>query len=326
MSGGRKVAVVTGATGFIGRRLCARLKEGDWRVIAVGRRTAEGPWEQFVEHEFGAGQPLVLPGQPEVVFHLASRVHALADTSTQNEAYFRVNAGGMEELLRALGTEAETRVVLTSSVKAHGEETGPEGVEEADVSAPTTAYGQSKAAAERLLLESPLGARAVVLRLAMVFGPGNKGNLAEMIAAIAKNRFPPIPDNGNRRSMVHVDDVVDALISAASSPTAGGRMFYVAGPRTWSSRDLYVAILTALGRSVPRWHVPLSALRILAGAGDVIGTLRGRRFVWDSDKFGKLFSSAHYRGDLAARVFGFRARRDLQDALPGMIEEALGSA
>jgi hypothetical protein len=48
--------------------------------------------------------------------------------------------------------------------------------------------------------------------------------------------------------------------------------------------------------------------------------------MWDSHKFAKLFSSAHYRGDLAAQLLGFRARRDLSDALPGMIAEALGSA
>jgi len=325
MSNGRNVALVTGASGFIGRRLCARLRKEDWHVIAVARRAAEGPWQQFLEHEFGAGRPLVFPRQPTVVFHLASRVHSTADMSNQNEEYTSVNKAGMAELLRALDGHRETRVMLTSSVKAHGEETGPGGVDEEDVSQPTTAYGQSKAAAEQQLFESHLGARAVVLRLAMVFGPGHKGNLAEMVRAIARRRFPPIPDNGNRRSMVHVDDVVDALVAAVASSTTGGRMFYVVGTRTWSSRDLYLAILTALGRPVPHWHVPLSALRILARAGDAIGSWRGHRFAWDTDRFGKLFSSAHYRGDLAAQVFGFRAKRDLQDALPGMIAEAIGS-
>ena len=318
-----RTALVTGASGFIGRRLCARLQAEGWRVIAVARRQVPGPWDNLIVHELGSG-PLMVTQPPAIVFHLAGRTHALAERPGERDTYFRVNVTGMQELLTALGSQTGMRVVFTSSVKAFGEETPPEGVDEAVSARPTTPYGESKLAGERLLLSSPLGAQAVVLRLAMVFGEGQKGNLAEMIKAVAQGRFPPIPENGNRRSMVHVDDVIEALFAAmAAPPVCGGRVYYVAGPKAWSSREIYVEICRALGHSVPRWVVPVWVLRRAGKFGDLIGVVRGKRFLWDSDKCAKLFGSACYSPARAARELGFSPRTGLETALPAMVREAL---
>jgi nucleoside-diphosphate-sugar epimerase len=314
-----RTAVATGATGFIGRRLCEQLRRNGWRVTAVARREAPGPWDEFVVHDFGLGSRLRLPAAPEVVFHLAGRTHALGERPGETDAYFRVNLGGMRELLTALENEPATRIVFTSSVKAHGEQTPVEGVDESSEPRPTTAYGQSKLAAEQALLDSPLGRRAIVLRLAMVFGPEQKGNLADMIQAVGRRRFPPIPETGNRRSMVHVDDVVEALLAAAEAPEANSRVYFLAHERTRSSGEIYAAVCSALNRPVPDWRVPATLLRWAGRAGAGIGRLRGRRFVWDSDKFAKLFGSAHYRSGRAAAELGVRPKIDLEQALPSMI-------
>jgi len=319
----QRSALVTGATGFVGRRLCERLKREGWRVIAVARRRAPGPWDELVVHEFGSG-PLVLTERPDAVFHLAGRAHALAERPGEREAYFRVNVTGTKELMEALGDDRSVRIVFTSSVKAQGEETAPEGVNEEAPCRPTTPYGESKLAAERTLLTSPFGAQAIVLRLAMVFGEGQKGNLVEMIRAVAKWRFPPIPENGNRRSMVNVEDVVVALLAAMAAPAKrGGSVYFVAGPRAFSSREIYVAICHALGRSPPFWVVPVWALRLAGRAGDLIAASQGRRFLWDSDKCAKLFGSACYRPDKAMGELGFSPRTKLEAILPAMVREVL---
>jgi UDP-glucose 4-epimerase len=316
------IALVTGATGFIGRRLCARLRGEGWRVVGVARHAADGPWEDFVVHEFGTGTGLVLPIRPTVVFHLASRTHALAERPGEAEGYYRTTVGGMRELLAALPDHGGVRVVFASSVKAHGESTSVEGVDESSPCAPTTPYGRSKLEAEELLRNSGVGLQATVLRLAMVYGPGQKGNLSEMIRAITCRRFPPIPENGNRRSIVHVDDVVDALLLAGATAKACGRTYYVSEPRTYSSRTIYEEIHRALGRRVPWWIVPVASLRVAGWAGDLIGRMRGRRFIWDSDKHAKLFGSAHYRSERLSQELSWVARHSLIDALPEMVKEA----
>lgn len=319
----KRTALVTGATGFIGRRLCERLKQDGWRVIAVARQEAAGPWDEMIVHELGSG-PLTLRERPSAVFHLAGRAHALAERPGERESYFRVNVTGTQELLCALGDDFGVRIVYTSSVKACGEATGPEGVNEEVACTPTTPYGESKLAAEKVLLSSPFGQQAIVLRLAMVFGEGQKGNLGEMIKAVSRGRFPPVAENGNRRSLVHVDDVIESLLAAMTAPVAAaGRVYFITGLRAWSSREMYVEICRGLGRPVPSWVVPIWILRLAGLVGDLIGTVRGRRFLWDSDKWAKLFGSACYLPTRAIRDLGFNPRKDLGAAMPEMVREAL---
>lgn len=319
-----RVALVTGASGFIGRRLCQALKAQGWRVVGVCRKDASGPWDRLIKHEFGSGA-FEVDEEPEWVFHLAARTHALAETPKEKAAYLRTNVEGMKELLAAVGGRPGVRVVFASSVKAFGEATPCSGVDEDVIAYPNTPYGESKLAAEKLLLDSILGPRSTILRLAMVYGVGQKGNLAEMIRAVSRNRFPPIPENGNRRSMVHVDDVVEALLAAATAPVTvcGGRVYYIAGARSWSSRELYVEMCRALGRPVRDWAIPLPVLRVAGGIGDAVGFVRGRRFVWDSDKYNKLFGSACFLSERAMRELGYRPRRSPETEMVKMAREEL---
>jgi UDP-glucose 4-epimerase len=75
------------------------------------------------------------------------------------------------------------------------------------------------------------GMHTVNLRPALVYGPGMKGNLARLIAAVRRGWLPPLPETGNRRSLVHVDDVAQALLLAAAQPAAAGRTYFVTDGR-----------------------------------------------------------------------------------------------
>jgi len=98
---------------------------------------------------------------------------------------------------------------------------------------------------------------SVVLRLSMVYGPTRKGNLPRMIEAVTKGRFPPLPETGNKRSMVHVDDVVQAAMLAAERPESVGQTYVVTDGPPYSTRQIYECICEALGRDAPKWHVPI---------------------------------------------------------------------
>lgn len=160
-----------------------------------------------------------------------------------------------------------------------------------------------------------------VLRLPMVYGRDNQGNIPRMITAVDRGWFPPLPEAGNKRSMVHVDDAVQAMLLAATSPNAAGKVYIVTDGQTYSTRQIYEWICAALQRPVPRWTIPLSLLRFTARIGDWIGRLSERRFALDTDSLDKLLGSAWYSSEKISRELGYRPVHTLKDALPEMVAE-----
>jgi len=319
MKGQFRVAV-TGASGFIGHRLCSALKARRAHVLALGRSEAEGPWDAFIQADLVQDIPAGALNGVDTVFHLAGRAHALSETPQDENEYFRVNVEGTRRLLEASKEAGVRRFVFFSSVKAMGEGTGSDKpVDEKGPCEPQTPYGKSKLAAERLVLSGGYVPEPVVLRLSMVYGPTHKGNLPRMIAAISKGLFPPLPETGNRRSMVHVDDVVASAILAAESPAAVGQTYIVTDGRAYSTRQMYEWICEVLGKGVPAGHIPMPVLKGLARIGDGIGRIRGRRFMFDSDALEKLTGSAWYSSVKLEREQGFLPSRHLRQSLPEII-------
>lgn len=325
--------LVTGASGFIGSALCRRLRERGARVRGLGRsaeRLATVADEVVVcdlaagDRPAGVLEADALAGV-ETLFHLAARTHAIGESPGEEGEYARLNVDGTRRLLDAAIAAEVRRVVLVSSVKALGEG-GAGWVEEDATPAPTTAYGRSKLAAERLVAErcDRAGGAWTCLRLPLVYGPGQKGNLERMIAAVARRRFPPLPETGQRRSMVHVDNVVDALLLAADRAEAAGRTYVVADERPYSTSEIHRAILRALGRPPPRWSVPARALRAAAVGGDVARRLLGRRVGFDSDAHRKLLGNACYRSWRIKEELGYRPRRGLDEAIEELVRPHRG--
>lgn len=309
--------LVTGASGFIGDQLCRALRAGGGHVAATVNPGQQGPWDTAVAWRIGSGQAVRFP-EVDAVFHLAGKAHALSETGQDDEAYFRINTEGTRQALEAARAAGIRRFVLFSSVKAMGEG-GPDCLDETAPCHPETAYGRSKLAAERLVLEGGYVPEPVVLRLSMVYGNSEKGNLPRMIRAVAQGRFPPLPDTGNRRSMVHAADVVHAAMLAAERPEACGQVYIVTDGTPYSTRQIHAWICEGLGRSVPSRSIPLAMLHVLARIGDGVGRLRGRRFVFDSDALDKLVGSACYRSHKIERELDFVPRQHLRESLPGII-------
>ena len=311
--------LVTGANGFIGRPLCERLA-GFGRVRALVRRDADGPWHESLRVDLTSD---ALPEDAlegvDVVFHLAAKTHDIFEAGGDDREYERINVDGTRGLLEALQRAGVPRLVFMSSVKAMGEATSGAD-DEKSTPRPESAYGRTKLAAEKLVLEGGFVEEPVVLRLPLVYGPGVRGNLARMIDAIDRGRFPPVPDVNNRRSLVHVSDVVDAAVLASQSDAAGGRVFIVTDGRSYSTRDMYVCIRRALGKPEPTWSIPVFALKTLASAGTVIGKVRGRRWMFDREAYGKLLGSAHYDSTALEQTLGFKAKWDLDKAMPAIVE------
>ena len=210
-------ALITGVSGFIGRELARQLVDAGWQVTGTSRHTAQIKGVQWRYWDLADVPSAEWLAGVDVVFHLAGKAHALAETAQDAAEYDRINLEPTRRLLDAAAQAGVGRLVYFSSVKATGEVAG---VMDEQVSAlPDTPYGHSKRRAEAWVLASDRSA-GVVLRPSMVYGVGGKGNLPRMIRAVAGGRFPSLPNMEGRRSMVHVADLAQAAMLAATSDSA----------------------------------------------------------------------------------------------------------
>jgi nucleoside-diphosphate-sugar epimerase len=318
-------ALVTGAGGFIGRHLVARLLQNGYSVRALVHKSRP-PAEWPANVEVAVGDVCDVHAMKEVaagcetVYHLAGKTHALTEVHGDEDAHRAINTDGTRHVLEGAIAGGARSYVLFSSVKVMGEG-GGQCLNESFVGTPTSSYGRSKLAAEQVALD--IGRRTdlhvTCLRFPLIYGPGNKGNLSRMIAAIDRGVFPPLPELANRRSMVHVVDVVRAAVLAAGAPAANGQCYIVTDGRTYSTRELYDLICRALDKPIPRWHVPLWTLRGLGKVGDVIGKVSGKRFLFDSDALDKLIGSAWYSSEKISRQLGYQPSITFPDALPELV-------
>jgi nucleoside-diphosphate-sugar epimerase len=230
--------LVSGGRGFIGRRLVARLRQ-DGADVHVMTRGLPGPSEIQAELTRPDTLPPACSGV-DTVYHCAGHAHAFACLAADEEArHWQVNFEGTRALAEAAGQAGVRCFVFLSSVKAQAEP-GELCADEDAPGVPDSAYGQAKRAAEEAVLEAGRrhGMRVINLRPAMVFGAGGRGNLERMAALVRRGLFPPLPETGNRRSMVHVDDLVAAMRLVAGDPRAAGRTYIIAHAQAPSGRGL----------------------------------------------------------------------------------------
>jgi len=218
-------------------------------------------------------------------------------------------------------------VVFTSSLAVYGSSFS-EPVDERAECRPDTPYGREKLAAEQLVLEwGRAGRRAVCVRPPMVYGAGCKGNLRRLAQAVIRGWCPPIPNTRARRSLVHVDSLVEALIAAAvdENGRANGRVFNVADDEALSAGEMYELLMTAAGRRPPRWRVPASIFRAAALAGDAY-TRFGGAAPFDTRAYRTLFEPAIARTDAILQALGFQSPRRFStsagEVLAGVVPRA----
>jgi len=156
------------------------------------------------------------------------------------------------------------------------------------------------------------------VRLTMVYGAGGRGNLERMGRLVRKGWFPPLPETSNRRSLVHVDDVVEAMRQVMNADVAKGRTYIVAGPQAPSGRQLYDAIRKVLGLPAARWSVPEPVFRFAAGCGDLAEATFKRRVPLNSEVVDRLLGSAWYSSARITRELGWQARIGLEEGLREM--------
>ena len=285
--------VVTGAGGFVGRALVARLG-----VPHDALHLGVSDWRERIDAASFAGA---------TVFHLAARVHS---HGSDDAAFTHDNRDKTVALAEAASLKGARRFIFVSSVKAMGEETRDAPFTADDAAEPEDAYGRSKLAAERGLADvarsSPL--EYTIVRAPLVLGAGAKGNLASLLRACDSPWPLPFGALRNRRSFVHVDDLARLLVLCAESRAANAHTYLAAHRDPFSTRELVERVRESLHRPPRLFDVPP---RWLERLGAVVGR---------SDAVRRLTRSLELDPGDAQRDLAWLAERDLRSAVAEMVE------
>jgi len=265
--GAERTVLVTGATGFVGRALCDALTSSGRRLKRAVRAPAPDLPDAVAVGELGADTDwrAALDGV-DCVVHLAARTHVLRETAADPLAeYRRVNVEASVQLARQARAAGARRLVFVSSVKVNGESTVRPFTEE-DAPRPEDAYGATKWEAEQSLgrVASETGLEVVVLRPPLVYGPGVKGNFLRLMRVVARGVPLPLASLSNRRSLIYVGNLVDAIVKAIDAPAAAGRAYLVCDGEDLSTPALVRAIATALGVRARLFPCPVLLLQLAA--------------------------------------------------------------
>jgi nucleoside-diphosphate-sugar epimerase len=284
------VVVVTGAGGFVGRALVAHFAATGrpFRALVRTHEGAPSPNPRFhavpdLATVSDPGLDALLAGATAVV-HLAGRAHVQDESARDPQsAYAAANVTATARLARAALRAAVRRFVFASTVKVHGETSATSRpFRPDDTPAPRDAYARSKLDAERALagLCSGTPMAPIVLRLPLVYGPGVKANFATLLDELGRERRLPLGAIRNRRSLLYVGNLVEAIDAALDAPIPPAGVHLIADAHSVSTPELLAATAAALGMTlrlvpVPVWLLELGG-RIAGKRADVgrfVGTL-----------------------------------------------------
>jgi nucleoside-diphosphate-sugar epimerase len=262
--------LVTGANGFVGSALCARLRRDGVHVrgavrslssqpegaeaVATGSLSSETDWTAALKNV-------------DQIVHLAARVHIMNDKSTDPLADFRrVNIEGTAKLVSQAAAAGVRRFVFLSSIKVNGEFTEAwQPFTADDVPAPEDPYGVSKHEAEQLLrrIAVETGMEMVIIRPPLVYGPGVKANFESMMRWLTRGvPLPLAAVNQNRRSLVALDNLIDLIVTCLNHPAAANQTFLASDGEDLSTADLLSRMGAALGHPARLFYVPTALLKL----------------------------------------------------------------
>lgn len=280
-----KSFLVTGANGFVGTFLCSELKKRGFKARAV---TRSAPKLQDVDDFILVKDIADLEGwtdafaEVDVVIHLAARVHVMKDNANDPLIEFRkMNVVASEQLARSAAAKGVKRFVYVSSIKVNGEATmGEHKFSEQDLANPQDPYGITKWEAEQALhnVAEETGLELVIIRPPLVYGAGVKGNFKQMLRIVSMGIPLPLASIKNRRDLIYVENLVDALITSAIHPDAVGKTFLVSDGEAVSTPSLLRVLAQEQSKSSWLFAFPIQILNLIAklvGKSAQVGRLTG---------------------------------------------------
>jgi nucleoside-diphosphate-sugar epimerase len=310
--------LVTGADGFVGRRLVGTLYDGGFSVLGSVRR---------MEASLPLGVELANVGDlrcspqwgstlksVDAVVHLAARAHIVDERSRNPIAEFReVNVRPTFSLFQACQSAAVARFVFVSSIGVNGVSTHGRPFSELDDPNPVEAYGQSKWEAEQGLreLQKRGSTEVVIVRPALIYGPRARGNFLKLMRWVDRGWLMPFGSLYATRSFLSLTYFCDLLMRCLTDVNAANQLFLAADPEPISTVGMVQAIAHSMHRHARLIRASPHLLRLL-------GYVTGR-----SREVNRLTASLVVDSSKARAVLDWPDSSSFVFDVQGMVEEYL---
>jgi nucleoside-diphosphate-sugar epimerase len=316
--------LVTGAAGFIGRHVVeAALAEGhSVRALVRQPEQAEALRRQGAEIALGdvrdAAAVRAAAAGVVVVEHCAAPV----GPHYSHAEVYAINLDGVRNVLEALRAAGRGRLVLVSSINVLGNRN----LKDADETFPCRISGDPhadvKIDAERLALEyhRQHGVEVVILRPGLVYGPGEK-NIPRLLEAIGKGKFRYLGSRDHIVPMVHISDLVQAMLLAAAAPSANGKIFHVTDGSRTTIGELVDVLADLSGQPRPEKVLPLAVPKLACGLFELLNRLHLRNKPGPINRVGLRFLGTSRSVDigLAQRELGYTPRMGFHEGIEATV-------
>ncbi|NWF88273.1 MAG: NAD-dependent epimerase/dehydratase family protein [Ignavibacteriaceae bacterium] len=312
------IAVVTGASGFVGSHLVDHLLEKKYEVRCIVRRSSDLRWLKgknvkiFDCGLFDVDGMTTAFKDANYIFHVAGVVK-----SKKPEGYFKGNVDTTDALLKAALNSASTikKIVIVSSLTAVGPSLDGAPVTEETECKPITTYGRSKLAQEKLAAAYMNKLPITILRLHAVYGERDT-EIFKVFQTYKMGLMTLVGFDEKRLNLVHVADTVDGIYAAAVSDKTSGQTYFIASEIAYTWPQVGDAFAKAFGRKAINVRFPHFLVYVVATFAEFFSMFSSKPATFNLEK-AKDFVQKDWICDVskAKRDFNFRQTVGLIDGI-----------
>lgn len=316
--------LLTGATGFLGRRLVPRLVEEGHSVLVLVRATSnrEGLPEEteFVEADLFEIKTLEdAVKNAEVVVHLAAYFDFYP---SDTDLLYRTNVEGTKNLMNACVGTNVNRFVYCSTTEVIGPVRYPPGNEDSGLN-PQFDYSKSKMLAEQAVREisKETGLDHIILRPTGIMGEGDLYTAFEAIEAVNEGALPVLPGDGSKHIMyTHVDDVVEGFVKAVTSKSALNNTIILCPDEPLTYNEMFEFLGETLGVGIPKRRIPTSLAKIGIGLMSPFKNRQKNTFLWHMQTVQSMDEERWYQNDRAKRLLAWEPKVTMREGIRRAID------
>ncbi len=316
--------LITGATGFIGRNLVAKLIQQNFDVTALVRRTSEVkelPKElRLIDGDMCDSRSVDDSVQGmDVVIHLAAYFDFYPK---DKKRLYQVNVEGTKNLVTACIKASISRLIYISTAEVIGPVENPPGTEDSPLR-PQFDYSKSKMKAEEIVRASSLETELehVILRPTGVIGEGELYTVFETIEAVNEGTIPMLPGDGEKTLMyTYIEDVVSGIISVIDSKAAKNQTIILCPDEGMTYNELFTFLGVKLGVDPPQRKVPTTLAKFGIGLMSPFKNRGKTTFLWHRQSVQSMDEERWYSNDKAKRLLGWIPKTTMQDGLSQSID------
>lgn len=313
--------LVTGANGFLGRKIISELI-GEGKTVYATDMGSASAVPNIAYQKADITRPEELNdafGSSSTVIHAAGLAHVFTLDSRSDEKFRQINEIGTGNVAMTAAQAGAGHLILISSVSVYGPNTL--GIyDENRACLPVGAYALSKYHAELRAIEiaNKSGMALTILRLSTLYGEGDPGNIRRLICSLDQGRFFWVGDGSNRKSLLYNGDAARACAAVASRPASGIWIYNVSAPAC-SMSEIVEGITDALGKE--KQPLPLRIPgRLALFFNGVLSRMPNQRFAGMQQTIKKWLSDDVYDTARFERYYGFRPQIGVKEGMRREVE------